>query len=148
MIHTKEIIREWSEDQNCIKKDNWDSEQQALWNFLLHAENVLTSRTNFFLVAESMFIAALSAGISSYRTYYLLSSLITIGGLIISIIWLLLGLKIYIRINGIVFEVKKFFPLYGEILTKYNFPVSSTMIIAFAIPTVFIIGWLIILFKL
>jgi len=60
----------------------------------------------------------------------------------VSILWLLLGVKMYIRLHGIVHEVKKFFPEYKELVTVHDFPISSNSIIAFLLPIIFIGGWL------
>ena len=127
-----------------VKKD-WKDEDKALWSFLLHAESVITDRTNFFLVAESMFVTALAVSRNSGDMP--LVNLIIIGGLCITSIWLLLGFKIYVRLNGIVWEVKQFYPGYGKLLEKYNFPISSNKSIAIIIPAIFIVGWLYLLFS-
>jgi len=64
------------------------------WDWLKHEDNLFTSRNNFFLVAESMFIVAVATLSSSASEVVRASgNLLCLAGFVITIFWLLASLK-------------------------------------------------------
>lgn len=129
----------------------WTDEQKAWWDFLLHAEKILTDRTNFFLLAQSIFVSAFVILIGGhFDTRLPFVSVLVWGGMSISFIWLLLGIKIFVRQGGIAKKVKGFFPDYEAVTKKYDIPYVafiSNLFISFFIPVIFLIIWSVIVWK-
>ena len=124
-------------------------QEKALWEFRLHAENILTNRTNFFLIAQSFFAMAAATLVNTASTAslsHLLLLFISAGGFVVSSIWFVLGFKIYSRLGRIDNEVKKFFGKFRKMMEETETCYSSNWFIAIAIPGLFVIGWLLFLF--
>ena len=131
-----------------IAQIKWGSEQQAWWEFLLHNEDTITNRTNFFLVAQSLFAVAAITLLNDDLVFELRSSslwLVSWGGLLVSIVWMLLGVKMYIRQGAVKKTVDKFFIAYKELLEDHDFPIGSNWVITMLIPVAFSIGWVLFL---
>lgn len=130
------------------ERESWEYAKHAWWEFLLHNEKTISDRTNFFLLAESFFVAAVVALVASdkiefYAFPYFLLNLIAFGALSISVSWYFLGQQIYRR-QGVVRDVKvrAFFQEFTDELDRYKSPISSNRLLTMGLPGIFIFGWL------
>lgn len=132
------------------KNKKWSDEQKAFWEFRLHAENVLTNRTNYFLIAQSFFAMAAATLINTKSEVFSSHTAFTLiiwGGLFVSILWLSMFFKIYCRLGTLDKNVEVYFSEYKKVMEGNYFPyISSNVIVGFIIPLVFVIGWAISLF--
>jgi hypothetical protein len=129
---------------NNTPANNTKEEIRFLCEIRLHAENVLTSRTNFFLVAQSFFAVAAATLVSGMQNSLSRTLLIFIvfGGLVVSCVWFLLGFKIFFRLGAFDDTLKALFPKYKKIIEEEKFCISSNIFIAFVIPGLFALGWI------
>lgn len=109
-----------------------------LWEKLRHENELFSSRANFFLVAHTLLVASISMGKVGEG---IISILVYILGVLISIIWLYIGVR----------SIK----IQGEIKSKLTEPVSITerkprflgihILIGILIPLMFVFFWSIVL---
>ena len=121
-----------------------DTEHAQLWDLLIHQEKGLTGRTNFFLVAESMFLVAFSIMFALNPGK---AGIFAIGGLTLSLLWLVLQYKTFSDLSKLSARLREV-----EISKHYlawraecrNFMISHE-VIAVVIPALCLTGWFIVL---
>src|SRR3989344_7538328 len=93
-----------------------DAEHAKLWDLLIHQERGLTSRTNFFLIAEAVFLLTygIVVSLAGARAF-----VFAIAGLAVSLLWLMLQYKTFsdlsklsARLKGI--EISKHYIAWRE----------------------------------
>jgi hypothetical protein len=114
------------------------------WEWLLHEEDILTARSNFFLVAEAMFFAAV-ASLSPPGDIYIRFSVLVLcaAGFLVTLVWLyvnakhlaLTGEQIRIRIRGLDPRVDELRAYTGV------WKVRSHHLIGYAVPILMLIVW-------
>lgn len=135
------LVRTFSVPESRMQNEEEKfNKEQAWWDLLLHTEKILTDRTNFFLLAQSIFAASffVLAGQSMEKSVY--SLVLSWGGLIISVIWLWLGDKLFRRQGKFRRKVEGFFRF-----PENNQGFSANQVIAYFIPTIFVAGWALVL---
>jgi len=81
-------------EDNPMTKEEVEQERQFYWDWLKHEENIVTNRSNFFLVAEAMFVAAVATLWSQSENASQLATLSTcIAALLITSAWLFVNVK-------------------------------------------------------
>ena len=119
--------------------ENFNSDK-VLWDLLLHLEEIITNRTNFFLVAESIFILAYPDLQSPQRAMHFL---FISGGILLSLIWLLLQSKTYGNMGDLTEQIKGKFPEYDIWANKRKGKmIKSNQIITYWLPIFFILFWI------
>jgi hypothetical protein len=110
-----------------------NEEKERVWVLLLHLEKILNDRTNFFVVAESVFI-------STYMTTK--SSFLLFGGISLSFLWLNLQHQTFKNSGLLLEQIKEFFPEFEKWKNKQAHPFRSNGIITYGIPGIFLAIWL------
>ena len=121
-----------------------DTEHAKLWDLLIHQEKGLTSRTNFFLIAESVFLLTygIVISLSGPKAY-----IFAIAGLAFSLVWLMLQYKTFsdlsklsTRLKSV--EVSKHYIAWREECRDF---MVSHEVMAVVIPALCLIGWFLVL---
>ena len=117
-----------------------ETEKARLWELLLHSEKDFTSRTNFFLVAESLLLLAYGIVIGQPARSAIV---FVIAGLALSLTWIVLQIKtvsdlgkLYARIKDA--DVSKHYLAWRAECRGF---ILSHEIIAVVIPTLCLVGW-------
>ena len=96
------------EDQNATNPSKAPVEHY--WDWLLHEDNLFSSRINFFVVAESMLFIAFA--INSYAILKL-TIILGLTGILFVLIWLYVSVcQIYFLINPIKAKLEETWPEY------------------------------------
>lgn len=114
-------------------------ERERLWELLLHLETIINSRTNYFLIAESIFMAAYVAVNHSVGEL-----IFVIGGVILSTIWFFLQSQTFGNIGKLLLQINGWFPEYDKWKGAREHAIRSNEVIAYALPGLFFLLWLII----
>lgn len=119
-----------------------DTEHAKLWDLLIHEEKGLTSRTNFFLVGESIFVLTYGIVVSFSPVHAAFFGMVGLG---ISLVWLLLQYKtlrdlatLSARLKKV--EISKHYLAWREESRRF---ILSHEVIAVVIPALALIGWFI-----
>ncbi len=121
-----------------------DREHAKLWDLLIHQEKGLASRTNFFLVAEAVFLLTYGIVVSfaAQRAF-----IFAIAGLAVSLLWLMLQYKTFSdlsklsqRLKGI--QISKHYIAWREECRDF---MVSHEVMAVVIPALCLVGWFLIL---
>lgn len=114
-------------------------EREKLWQLLLHLEKIINTRTNYFLIAESIFMAAY---VSVNRSFGEL--IFVIGAVILSVIWLFLQHQTFRNIGKLLTQIDGWFPEYDKWKGEREHPIRSNEVIVYALPGLFFLLWLIV----
>lgn len=119
-----------------------DAEHARLWDLLIHQERDLTSRTNFFVIAESLFVLTYGIVVSfaPVRAY-----LFAICGIAVSLLWMILQYKalndlskLSARLKRV--EISKHYHAWRE-ECRHFFLSNEVMLIV--MPVLSLVGWFI-----
>ena len=127
-------------------------EAEKLWQYKMHEENIFYQRSNFFLVAESMLIAALASLFGASKAPLSLILAIAALGCVLTFIWLYVSSRQIVVINQIAKINESVVSVYARIRSeRAKWPLSSTKLLAYWVPLVVMATWaaiiLIMLFK-
>ena len=121
-----------------------DPEHAKLWDILIHQEKGLMGRTNFFLIAEAVFLLTYGIVVSfaPARSY-----VFAVAGLTVSLAWLILQYKtlndlskLSHRLKGV--EISKHYIAWRDKCEKF---LVSHEVMAVVIPALCLVGWFVVL---
>ncbi len=124
------------------------SEKQIdrLWEWLLHEDNLFTSRANFFLIAESMLFAAFAVLIVNTLLKPCLMFVLGGAGVIFTIVWLYWAIvQIYLTINPIKAKLQKLLPEWSEIASGRRKVFATHLIFGIFLPSILLTVWIILI---
>jgi len=121
--------------------DNIFKSTDKLWEILKHIDSIREGRNNFFIVAESMMIAAYMALISGES---ILKYAVSILGMIYTISWFFINLRQSNRIDWIMRKIRKNHKAVSEILNVGK-GISGKIFINYVLPISTGIFWLLLI---
>jgi hypothetical protein len=121
--------------------DNDDSkerrrQEERLWAFTLHEDDVFNSRQNLFLVAESMLVVAYATALDAKATNS--ATVIALIALLLTLGWLYTSIRHTLIVGYIQNRAKETFPDYRNLYEGRNWPLlplRSRTVTAFLIPS-------------
>jgi hypothetical protein len=114
------------------------------WHWLLHEDNLLASRVNFFLVAESMFLAAFATLLAADRTSAAL--VVDLAGISVAVMWWHVARwslrKTFWKLRAIVRTGK---PLYDEVCAGRRSRFTGHRVLTELLPLTTVATWIVVL---
>lgn len=117
-----------------------------VWNYYQHADNLVASRTNFFLVAQSMLVVAYAtilayANMEVKEGYIHIRSCVILLGILYALIWFYTNTSIYTKMKVLGEKLKKA-PIYGK-YEENSLPywLNSGCLIVYILPISTIMLW-------
>jgi len=114
------------------------------WEYYKHVDNLYTGRTNFFLIAESMLLLAFVSIFAVDPLKFKFSNIIKGGiaalGLIYTISWQYLNLRLEKRMNYLTKEYLKKDKVYKEYIESAK-GIESKIILSYILPLFTILLW-------
>ena len=121
-----------------------EKEKEIYWDWLKHANNIFVNRGNFFLIAESAFIAIIAT--RSFIALIYPAWIYFLTGLLITLIWLIVNIKhIYGTHKLIQNELKKFEDhpwTKTQKKRQKKWPWSNHLLLGIILPSIFLLFWL------
>lgn len=116
----------------------------VLWSYKLHEEMVFYQRLNFFLVAESMLFVAYSTLLAgSSRQGGMLLGLVVLG-ILLSLAWMFVSHRQILVIDHISSVYRRKFMEYADLRAQRGHSlVSSSKVLAYGVPAIVLLTWLI-----
>jgi len=127
-----------------MPKTNIDPNGEFYWDWLKHEENIFTNRSNFFLVAEAMFLAAYAAlSTTKNKAEFMVVFSLCMAGFFITLVWLFVNAKHIINTGKQIREkledaderVKKIRDVKGI------WRLRSLKLIGYIIPSILLVLW-------
>ena len=114
----------------------------AAWTYFIHADNLMTGRVNFFLVAEAMLVAAFVTlpAIESY-----LRILICVLALVYTASWFYVNVRLAKRMAVLIPKMKED-PLFQAFLDAGRGP-SARSVLCYVLPLSTLVFWILLLYK-
>lgn len=123
-------------------------QQNRLWAYKLHEEDIFYNRLNFFLVFESVLLGVV--GLLYSRSYVLIIlRLVDILGLILTVLWGYVQARQLYTYTILVDYLKEVMPEYKIVVVRRNkwFLIgSSKKFLTYLVPTLIILMWIAFLF--
>lgn len=119
-------------------------EQQRLWEWTLHEDNLFSERQSLFLVAESMLVAAYAAALETDAG----SAALAIGvfGLVMTLAWGYVSRRQYGLVEFIQARARAELPEYREICAaRPAAPLRSRTVVTFGLPLLVSALWIVLL---
>ena len=118
-------------------------EVEFVWNWLLHEDSLLTNRVNFFLVAESMLVAAFATLVASSNHRLLLASYaIAAAGVLFALMWWYVSKwslrKTVWRLRAL---ARKGIPIYDEVCSGRKTPIGAHRLMGEYLPITIALMW-------
>ncbi len=123
------------------------AEQQRLWEWTLHEDNLFSERQNLFLIAESMLVAGHAAALEASAENAAAS--IGLIALVLTLAWGFVSWRMAALVNSIQVHAKRELREYREI--SYERPrtlVSSRFVVAYVVPALLATLWILLLVRL
>jgi hypothetical protein len=116
-------------------------QSKRIWEWLLHEDNLFTSRANFMLVAESMLIAAFASLLAADPPHRAQLLVVASVGILVTISWFYTAvLQIVGTLEPIKTSLKQHLPEYGGIASRRK--LSVHLVIGGVLPALLICTWL------
>jgi hypothetical protein len=132
------------------RKMSHSEEQRLICDHVQHEDEMFYQTANLFLVAESMILVAYSLLVSRAQDAGARSQVIAAFGLIISLIWAYASHRSGVVLRYLTHRAESEFPYYQDIRAKRPIQrfrlLGSSNLMAYAIPAVAIIMWVVLLF--
>jgi hypothetical protein len=130
--------------------ENLDNEElRRMWEHRLHVDNEFYSRLNFFLIFESVLIGAVGALYSKANQVMLVLRVIAFLGLGITLVWSYVQARHKYLLDAINALCREKMPEYKatiEYFNKSKWPLSTRWLLAYVIPTLIVLVWVILIF--
>jgi hypothetical protein len=122
-------------------------EVQLLWQWSLHEDGLFTNRMNFFLVAESMLVAAyatLVAGTESSRSNAPL--IVASTGMAVALVWAYLAwYQVKRTMDPVKRELRQTLQVYTGIVRGRRLLLPANVAIGYILPALLVIMWIVLL---
>lgn len=132
--------------------EDLDSEQRArLWEYRLHLDNNFYNRLNFFLIFESVLIGMVGVLYSRPSPSMIVVRLVILLGFSLTVIWgYVQARQMYIlySIHELVQEIAPEYKLAFVRRDRRKWPIPSMWLLAYAVPCLVALVWLLLLFLL
>jgi hypothetical protein len=129
---------------------NLDNEQlRRLWENRLHVDNEFYSRLNFFLIFESVLLGVVGTLYSKTNQAMPVLKVIVILGLCITLVWAYVQAKHKYFLDAINAQCREIMPEYRATVENWNkikWPLSTRWLLAYVIPTLIALVWIILIF--
>lgn len=119
-----------------------------IWQHALHEETVYNDTSNFFLVAEAMFLVFYATLIADINLWGQI--IIPVLGLVVTALWLVINVRQEADLQTAVSCLKDFCPEYVEFKRRREekaFRKTARPILSWAVPTVVGLTWLVLLIQ-
>ena len=121
------------------------AEVKSIRELLFHVNNVVHTRANLLLLAESIFFAAI-ATLWKDENQSLKLLICVLGGVLTALLWYANG-TLYVRSNFLTKKLKTKDPIYEEYIKAVpRFFTQSTLLLTHALPAVSLAAWVILFF--
>jgi hypothetical protein len=129
---------------------NLDNEElRRLWEHRLHVDNEFYSRLNFFLIFESVLLGVVGALYSKTNQIMFVLRVIAILGFCITLVWAYVQARhtyLLDAINARCIEVMPEYRATIEYWKKTKWPLSTRWLLAYVIPILIALVWIILIF--
>ena len=129
--------------------ENLDNEElRRMWEHRLHVDNEFYSRLNFFLIFESVLIGSVGALYSKTNQVMLVLRVIAFLGLGITLVWAYVQARHKYLLDAINALCREKMPEYKatiEYFNKTKWPLSTRWLLAYVIPTLIVLVWVILI---
>jgi len=129
--------------------ENLDNEElRRMWEHRLHVDNEFYSRLNFFLIFESVLIGSVGALYSKTNQVMLMLRVIAFLGLGITLVWAYVQARHKYLLDAINALCREKMPEYKatiEYFNKTKWPLSTRWLLAYVIPTLIVLVWVILI---
>lgn len=156
--YLKELYAKFRSDVNTmnksqqVKEEIKSDEAERLWQHGLHEENAFNQRLNFFLILES-FLLSIFAQIftQNYSTYdqKLVLRIILSLGLSLTLVWAYVSARQKYCLDTVRKRTRELLPEYAEtvkVRNKISWPLSNAFLLAYMVPGIFIVLWVVLQF--
>lgn len=120
-----------------------EKDVEFVWSWLLHEDNLLTNRVNFFLVAESMLVAAYATLITSHHLI-VASHVVEAVGIVIAAMWWYVSRwslrKTFWRLRAV---ARKGLPIYDLVCSGRKTPIGAHRLMGEHLPRLIALMWII-----
>ena len=131
-----------------MPEDLENDQINRLWEHRLHIDNLFYERLSFFLVFESVLLGVVGVLYSRPNPVILVPKVISILGFIITIIWVYVQARHKHIFNVVSTRAKEIMPEYRitlERIDQKRWPLSATWLLAYVVPILVVVVWIILL---
>lgn len=122
-------------------------EQQRLWEWTLHEDNLFSERQNLFLIAESMLVAGHAAALDASAEGA--AKAIGVIALILTLAWGFVSWRMSTLVDSIQDHAKRELREYREICdARPPTVIPSRIVVAYVVPTLLATLWVLLLARL
>jgi hypothetical protein len=129
-------------DAHETKHPNHISDFEFYWDWVKHEDNLFTTRSNFFMVAESILFAGVKLGPNTAGAFSVF--ILYLFGVVVSSIWIW---TCYIQGKGTVSNIKKHLrdiePRYANICNDRQIYAPVHKLMGFVLPLCFMGVWIV-----
>ncbi|WP_436836901.1 RipA family octameric membrane protein [Micromonospora profundi] len=113
-----------------------------VWSHLLHEDNMLMQRGNFFIVAQSMLIVAYSALVVQMPIASLSGHAVAVFGVLLAIVWLYVGHRHRRYLQHVDRRARHYLSEYAATQgDRPRSPLSTTALLAYMLPSLTVLVW-------